>query len=342
MKIDRCYILLGQFNRHSQSVDGSDFYEIDLREIMGGLYDKYNRFNIKLEAYHSRAVNSSALPSETQFLQIGGFNWLSGYDTNVAFSHTRTANMMYFQHLAGQDEYQRTIVYPSNIGTMTFSKQASPRILMELFTTDPDLTTKVNPLFGGENPNFLFSITGVEDRYNIVRQPEIIEKTGRLVLNASDAVDLEPSKRAIRWSVDLSQLIDSETYSKYSKFALITKMIQQNNVPANFSAWLAITFLMSGLNWYSPSLKLNRTYQGSTSFLNLYHQGAPTVIAITDTSNPDTIKETFIDNVFYKPASPIVDLSLTFNRQYTLDLLGVTAPIDPFLFIFDIVPVDDE
>ena len=340
MNIDRCYLLLGQFNRAYQSGDGSDYYQIDLREIMKGLYDKYNRFNLKLESYASRTSNSGTLPYESQFLQIAGFNWLSGYDTNSRFSNSRCAGVMYFEHLGGiAPEYLLGIVYPSDAGTLTFSRPASSKMTMELFATTPEIETKVNPLFGNESGNMLFSFTGVPDAFPIYRPMTIVEKTGQLVLNMAKAVALQNQNLALRWKVDLSQLIDRKTYNKYSKFALVTKEIQNNFTAISFSGFASITFMMSGLDWFSPSLKLNSTYTGSTSWLN-YHQGAPTALSIISTSSSDIIKETFIDNVFYKPSSPNVELTITFNRPYTMDLTGVSSPVQPYYFVFNIVPVE--
>ena len=342
MKIDRCYILLGVFNRQSQSGDGSDFWEINLREILGGLYDKYSKFNLKLEAYHSRTAGAGTLPSECQFLQVAGFNWIGGLDTNVAFSNSRVAGATVYDHTQTNNaEFFRGMIYPSNIATLTFSRHADPKIIMELFSTDPDLTTKVNPFFGNEGANYLFSITGVDDRTTpLYREPEIIEKTGQLVLNTQNALALEVNRRAVRWSVDLSQLIDPITYNKYSKFALITKMILVNTVNANFSAWFGVSFLMSGLNWYSPNLKLNSTYTGSTTSF-AFHQGSATAVALVETANADFSKETFIDSVFYKPSTTKVDLTITYNGTGALNLIGVSAPVLPFYFIFNLVPVDD-
>jgi hypothetical protein len=342
MKIDRCYILLGQFNMVFNQ-DGSQFYDIDLREIMSSLYDKYTRFSIKLEAYHSRTANAAGLlGDEVQFLHMSGLNWLNGYDTNPLYPSSRVAAVLFFEHLllGLTGEFYRSILYPSNIATTMFSRQASSRIRLELFATIPDNDVKLAALFGNELPNYLFSITGVEDSYPIYRQPEIIEQTSQLVLNASKATNLEAFRRAIRWQVDLSQVIDRNAYNKYNKFALITKMAQTNNTYANFSAWVGNTALMSGLNWFSPSVKLNSTYTGTTSWLNLYHQGAVSAVSLLDYTNFDLTKETFIENVFYKPASPVVDLTITFNRVSDLNLIGSSQAIEPFVWFFQIIPVD--
>ena len=341
MKFERCYILLGRFNRDSASGDGSSFWKINLREILGGLYDKYNRFNLKLEGYHARVTNSAALANEVQFLQVAGFNWLSGYDTNVEFSRSRVAGIMNFDHLTINNDYFRGIIYPSNIGTMTFSRQNDPNIIMELFATDPDLTAKVPLLFGDEGVNYLFSVTCVGDQKQaLYREPEIIENMGQLVLNTANAVPLEAFRRAVRWTVDLSQLIDRDTYSKHSKFALTTKMIHINDLFIANNV-LGATVLMSGLDWYCCAPLLNSTYTGSTVSFNTYHQAKATTIAVIATGNGDRSKETFIDNVFYKPASPIVNLTLTYNTTMTLDLISSTGAIAPFYYIFSLVPVDD-
>lgn len=342
MNIDRCYLLLGQFNRTSQSGDGSDFYDIDLREILKGLYDKYNRFNLKLEAYASRTANSTGFPYEAQFLQIAGFNWLSGYDTDAKFSNSRCVGITHFEHQVGiVPEYALGIVYPSDTGTLTFSKPSNPKMTMEMFATTPEINTKVNPLFGGENGNYLFSFTGVPDAFPIYRPLTTIEKTGQLILNMANAEALQNQNLAVRWKVDLSQIIDKNTYTKYSKFALVTKEIMTNTTPITFSGFASVTFMMSGLDWFSPSLKINSTYSGSISWLN-YHQGAPTALGIISLSSNDNTKETFIDNVFYKPSSPNVELTLTFNRPYTMDLTGISGAnvIQPYYFIFNIVPVE--
>ena len=160
------------------------------------------------------------------------------------------------------------------------------------------------------------------------------------MLNTAQALGLDANRRVLRWNVDLSQLIDRNTYNKYGKFALITKMIQTRLMNVTTSAFSGVTFLMSGLNWYSPSLKLNSTYTGNTAILS-FHQGTPTAIALVDTTNTDQTKETFIENVFYKPSSPVVSLTLSFNTSATLALTGVNAVIPPMYFIFNIVPVDD-
>jgi hypothetical protein len=342
MKVDRCYILLGQFNRALQS-GGSDFYNIDLRDIMGNIYDRYSRFCIKLESYHSRVANSG-LPqnagNEVQFLHIGGLPFINGYDTNPLYPSSRVVGVLHFEHSYGSETFFG-MIYPSNIGNVMFSRQASSRISLELFCTIASSNTKEPVVFGSENPNFLFSITGIEDKYPMYRQPEVIENTSQLVLNTQNAIDLEPLGRALRFTVDLSQVIDKNVYNKYNKFVLTTKMVQYNIVYANFSAWFGASIMMSGLNWYSPSLKLNSTYQGTTTWLNLYHKGAVNSIYVADAGSFDYTKETFIDNVFYKPASPIVELSLTYNRVYNMDLIGVSRKPDPFLFIFNISPVDD-
>lgn len=340
MKIDRCYILLGQFNM-SLNQGGSQFYNIDLREIMSSLYDKYSRFSIKLEAYHSRVNNSSgSTGDEVQFLHMDGFNWLNGFDTNPLYPSSRVSAILFFDHLNSGSEFFRAMIYPSNIATTMFSRQASSRIRLELFSTTPDSNVKNATLFGNEFPNYLFSITGVEDSYPIYRQPEIIEKTSQLILNASNATNLEPLRRAIRWRVDLSQVIDRNIYNKYQKFALVTKMIQPNTLYHTFSAWTGITAMMSGLNWFSPSLKLNSTYTGSRGWLNLYHEGSVTAVSLVDFGNADTSKETFIENVFFKPASPIVNLTITFNRLNTLEIVGSSQAIEPWIWFFQIIPVD--
>jgi hypothetical protein len=249
--------------------------------------------------------------------------------------------MMFDHNLANNTEFQRGVIYPSNIATQTFSRHANPQITMVLFATDPDLTTKVEPLFGNEDVNYLFSFTGVDERrIPLYREPEIIERTGQLVLNTGQAVELDANRRAVRWSVDLSQLIDRNTYNKYSKFALITKMIQMRPMGVTTSSFSGVSFLMSGLNWYSPSLKLNSTYTGSTVTFNSFHQGPATAIALVDSTNADQTKETFIENVFYKNSTPIVSLTLTYNSTATLGLIGVNAAIPAMYFIFNLVPVD--
>jgi hypothetical protein len=118
-------------------------------------------------------------------------------------------------------------------------------------------------------------------------------------------------------------------------------MILRNNTSANFSGFFVVTLMLSGLDWFSPSLKLNSEYTGNTTFLD-YHKGPSTSIGLIEASgdNIDHIKETFIDNVFYKPASPIVDLSMTYNAIYDLNLIGVNGVVSPYSFIFNIIPVD--
>lgn len=342
MKVDRCYILLGSFNV-SLNQGGSNFFNIDLREIMNGLYEKYSRFSIKLEAYHALVGNSGLTTGdEVQFLHIQGFNWLNGYDTNPLYQSSRVCGVLFFEHLTNTfSEYNRSIIYPSNIATIMFSRPAASRIRLELFSTSPASDVKNATLFGNEAPTYLFSITGVEDTYPIYRQPEIIEKSSQLVLNAKDAVNLEAFRRAIRWSVDLSQVIDRNVYNKYQKFALITKLVQDNDTFVGASGRGGYTVMLSGLNWFSPSLKLNSSYTGNRAFLNLYHQGSVTAISLLENYNGDTTKETFIENIFFKPASPIVELTLTLNRPRTLEVLaGSSQAILPWFYIFNIVPVD--
>lgn len=342
MNVDRSYILLGQFNRKART-GGSDFYDIDLREIMGGLYDKYNRFNLKLEAWASRTANSSATTDDILFLQVGGLHWLSGYDTNPLYQGSRIVASMFFNENQGAyGEFYRGMIYPSNIATQTFSREACSNVTLELFATHARENNKMANLFSGDNPAYLFSITGVDEKYPIYRISDINVKTGQLVLNASQATNLEVNRRAISWNVDLSQIIDRDIYTNYSKFAFITKLIRTNTFNGTGTDNFYAVLLMSGLSWYSPSLKLNSTYTGSTNSF-IYHNGTCNAIGVTSDSTiatADVSRETFIDSIFYKPASPVVNLVLTFNNITTLNLISVTAPVNPFVFIFNIVPVE--
>lgn len=335
--------------------DGSTLVkkDISLRVILGRIYDKYNAFNIKLEGFICRAAATNVVSEDFLLLHMEGLPFFNGYDTCINFRNSRVIEMIDYN--GANSGYN----FISNCNGVNFYKPSTEKFDLRLFHTRITDETK---LIFNDDVNFIFSITGLKNYKVIHPTKDIIiprfqtMKTWNLVLSTIKASSIDARNRAFKFSnVNLRSIIGSD-YDKYKKFALITKSYLMNEYsgvtyPQSYSGFFMGNILISGFNWYSPSLPQNYSIGtlAQTLEINSIHP-TPSCVACqvvygSNGSVPRIFKETYVENVFEKSRETI-DIVISNTQIYSYSLVpvntGTTTLFPHYTFIFEIVPLIED
>jgi hypothetical protein len=130
------------------------FQNINMKSLLGAMYNKYNRFKLILTAF-ATAPSSVNTTNGIVNIYMEGLNWYqSSYDTSVNANRTRA--------LVGTGEYVtsgRTINYVTEAGYMFDTQQTNVdlRIFITRVTDDTMQATQYSPSI------IVFSIYGIDD-----------------------------------------------------------------------------------------------------------------------------------------------------------------------------------
>ena len=130
------------------------FQNINMKSLLGAMYNKYNRFKLILTAF-ATAPSSVNTTNGIVNIYMEGLNWYqSSYDTSVNANRTRA--------LVGTGEYVtsgRTINYVTEAGYMFDTQQTNVdlRIFITRVTDDTIQATQYSPSI------VVFSIYGIDD-----------------------------------------------------------------------------------------------------------------------------------------------------------------------------------
>lgn len=342
---------------------------LDLRRILGAKYDKYEAFNLSLEAYMTDSTASPATNRATFCLHISGFPFMNNYyDSLNQYSSSRVIEVLSgVNETVEANQYDAHLYFLQNTHRISFYRPATPIIdRLVLFLTAPDGT--LYERLGTTNLGTygcIFSITGI-DAYRVRKIPRPLIYRGfnkpnpTLVLNSAYAVSIDPvdgvtatKKRIFRFNnVNWREIIGNDLYSKYEKFALVTRRTTVNYpVNANFSIGTGgsqMCLLLSGSNLlfeYKPSYQF---YATNTTVANL-HTGNFVVIGVTRSSlsGGRNMKDCYVENIFYKPTEDIGTVTISYS-QLSISTLQTadtaTNPFVPFPILvahFEIIPVVD-
>lgn len=352
MNHDKNYFLF--YTSNYTTVDGTTIVRKDmsLRYILGHLYDKYNAFSIKLEGFVCRTANTAVVADDFLLLHIEGLPFFNGYDTCPNYNNSRVIEMI--DYAGGNLGYN----FISNCNTVNFWKPSTEKFDFRLFHTRLSDETK---LATNDDVNFVFSIIGLQ-KYKVIHPIKDIiiprfqrMKTWNLVLSTCNATSIDARNRAFRFSsVNLRQVIGSD-YDKYKKFALITKSYSMSEYSGlsfmqNFSGFLMSNILISGFNWFRPSMPQNVTLgiQAQITEINNIHPTPPCfacqAVYGSGSSPPRAYKETHIENVFEK-SQETIDITISNTSIYNYALVPVntsTTHLFPhYTLFFEIVPIVD-
>lgn len=337
----------------------------DLRLILGAKYDKYEAFNIALEAFCPEGGGSTGNVAN-MCIHIDGFPFMNNYyDSIQNYSSSRVIELI--SHNAGDllDTNVYNAYFLQNIHRIPFYRPATPIIQrLNLFLTAPDGTFQEK--LGSTNSvgyMCIFSITGI-DAYRVRKIPRPIvyrsfdKYNPQLVLNSAYATSIDPidttafKKRIFRFdNVNWRQIIGSDLYDKYDKFALVTRRLSTMYTNVNYGNGNFIYPLyLSGSNLvfeYGGNFPVLTT---DSTTINL-HNGRPVIIGIarTPVNFLRNLNDAYIENVFYKPTQDIGTITIHYSTVSSVSLIAGssgpnTANSTPFPTLvahFEIIPVVD-
>ena len=338
MEHNKGYFTISSETGNTVLTDGL-LYTINLMEILGGVYDKYNAFSIKLEQYICRTAQIAVIADDFLLLHMSGLNFFNGYDTLSNYNDTRVIELLSFEN------NNNGFNFISSCNGSCFWKSRNIIQIKTFYTRISNGSLIVN----NDNTLLMFSITGLEQYkiYNpskgIVLRQNTMRKA-QLNINTLNAVSLDTRNRVFQFNnISLRNIIGLD-YDKYKKFALITKSIGYSEYELNYrqaiSGLNSFRLTLSGLNWYRPNRFI------TTTFSDMGHTKPDTNIGFGTFNSVvnKTITETYIENIFEKQ-SDIISLILAIGDLYQYRLMpvnaGTTTKFPHFDIDFDIIPIID-
>jgi len=154
-----------EFGQVSQNRTSYTWYNVNLRNLLTPIYDKYDKFNISLNNVITSTQGSTASAANDRQIQIkmSGLSWLSSYDQQYKNNQFKVIKVLQFQKAgSGCDSFQFNEQY------FTFVKSSDiTNITIKLHNVDTDsytTTTTATELFG--HMIFNFNIQGVPEDLN--------------------------------------------------------------------------------------------------------------------------------------------------------------------------------
>ena len=154
-----------EFGQVSQNRTSYTWYNVNLRNLLTPIYDKYDKFNISLNNVITSTQGSTASAANDRQIQIkmSGLSWLSSYDQQYKNNQFKVIKVLQFQKAGnGCDSFQFNEQY------FTFVKSSDiTNITIKLHNVDTDsytTTTTATELFG--HMIFNFNIQGVPEDLN--------------------------------------------------------------------------------------------------------------------------------------------------------------------------------
>lgn len=156
---------IGQCDQYRQNFT---WFNINLRNLLGDLYEQYDYFNISLVSMSSSAASATLqgnIDDKTVYVEMSGLPFVNQtYDQPSQNNHT-SATLTIYQipttAIASTQQYNN-----SQINVLTFGKSQdlcniNIALLRVLDNKKPTTLTIANPQFA-----FIFIITGVDKSYN--------------------------------------------------------------------------------------------------------------------------------------------------------------------------------
>lgn len=281
----------------SRIVDNTYYFDnINIRDLLGDLYNKYDRFKLVLTA--SSGYNGR-FPAEypgynSRSIKLFGFDWLNVNEVSVN-RNTYTPNIIFPNQGGSVDNLQ------SNIGFI-FSKPSNTT--GSFFFKFHNINTA--PAISDPRHFIVFTIYGVEETPSI--PPTIMSLSSTFILNSNDATINTNNNGGILTFKNFKIMeCLGKMYDKYDKFKLVLNSFTNYNTETLTNVNRLIAVKMRGLNFinvydYSPY---------SYSYPNPYTD-APTLGMVNMASAGFSQQQTQANwgCVFSKPSNTSVDLTI--------------------------------
>lgn len=339
MKYDKIYFNLYS-NLGTVTTTGINF-NLNMKYLLGELFDQYRAFSIKLEGFRSGITNTAVIADDYLLLHMKGLEFFNGYDSSILNNDSRVIELLDCANAAGGYGFM------SNTNAINFTRPSTHNVTLSLFFTritsdDPII---VNP----EGISYIFSITGIETyKINNIKLITTIPRIQLInsinfTLNAKDAITSGTRGQTYTFTnINLYALIGSDFLRRYKRFNLITKYIGYIDAIAGYLPAGNVNsvgnIIMSGLNWVKPSIINN-------NLLTSAHTDTIAIIGQTKYNNNNiSFQETYIENPFnFTNGNVTLSISHTsiLNVNY-IPINGVAAgAVFPRILVnFDIIPIN--
>lgn len=354
---------------------GITHYGLDLRRILGQKYDKFEAFNLAIEAVH--LDGGTNLDDRAVFcIHVDGFPFMNNYyDSLGTRSSSRVLEVVSQRGGDGVigsgslESHLYSSNFLQNIHRIPFYKPNTPVVDFTTFVTSSNGTFYERQ--NGTGYSLIFSITGI-DAYRVRRLPKemkpVVYKSfskanPTLVLNSAYATSVDPidttnfKKRIFRFeNVNWRRVIGEELYNKYDKFALVTRRLSISVINFNFStnAVPNATLYLSGSNLIFENRSDGQFVTANTNATSL-HSAMPVIIGtiraqISASRALMTLVDSYIENVFYKPTQDIGHITIHYSDFNSVALASASTmppdvtnstPYPTLITQFEIIPVVD-
>lgn len=356
MNYNKKYFLICPYNGILDNAKGYSF-DLNLRNIMGFMIDKYSSFNLKLESYICRSAQSSSVEDDYLGLHVEGLNFFGGYDSCQYYQSSRLVEIIDFSSVLNNGA-NKGYTFVSNCNTQKFYISTSNVKLRLFYTRISD-----NSYFAvADGFSYVFSITGIENKVinpnkNVIIQRLSKMKTIHLTLSTYNAISIDSRNRAYKFSnINLREIIGQE-FRYNTKFALITKSYTLCEVDLNytfaFSGYEVGNILISGFNWVSPSLLYDKLVSSTVALRDEMNKIHPTPACILCQVNYNfssnltmarCFKEFYIENVF-EISSNNIDIVISnvpydFYNLILANTSNLTSKFPHYSFQLEIVPLE--
>lgn len=339
------------------------YYNCNLKTVLGDLWNKYDVFNVKLEAIFFNTTAQVLAQDYQQIFHINGLNWVNNYLDYGSNWEGRVLETFTVGNMNVSTDY-KGLHYISNANTLMFYKPQDPIVKLRFYGT----RAGTNDLYtSGNRPEFTLSFTGVNMARTAKRRTTIpkairiprVFKSSYFVLTGRIANMIDNNNTVWRFpDFNIREAMGSALFDKYEKFGLITRQVYKGSniglldrlgaVQAlDYDTIGMVNYSMSGLNWVRPNFTpYNPFYNRFTVFTSPFkdiHQSSATII---DTSNFNTkynvAHQTYLNNVFRKTSSK-VDLIIQSHGNQSPNGLFVSNPDSyswAIQFYFEVIPID--
>lgn len=291
------------FHSNDMILENNEYYikNFKIKETLGDIYDKYNKFNFTLDAFYNNVSFTS------RRLLIFGLNLSSILQNEPAQIPLQVSNGI--------------TQYTSNNSVM-FLKPASPIIDLRLvFINNVVNTYPSTTPFAMGTFVMLVSFEGVEESKELIPRTINID-TSTLFLHSSNAVSIEGGILTFK-NIKIKQLL-GDMYDKYDKFKLILTGFYNRNLNVLSDTQRLIAIKVKGFDYVG---QYDYAYINDNPYIDI-----PTLGMFWNASNSAIMQQTQANwgCVFNKPSSLTTDLTIylyTVQNCYTFTHIdyGISA-----------------
>lgn len=328
------------------------FLNLNLKQLLGILFYKYDKFMLNCCGVYSRTVGLAATYNGMTDIVMSGLPFINNTDTSIGMlSSTCSVGLIW-------TAYNSTPQF-SNANGVTFLRPSGEFANISLQLVDSNGYATFN---GADYPNMIFKITGIPKPTEIIYKPLATRECVKLVLNTSLGSNVDGKNVVTKFETLDMRTILGKMYDRYERFELVTNQItmmwnNNNNGSYNYSSDNnGCCIYMSGLD-FTNNFKYPSNYQyvstagASSAPASLYYKKSQVLVGMYNNSyNTSQVVSgnlqilTFnqnVVNIFERTSHPTIYLVNAFKGTDDIQFsnTAVTVPYPSYICDFSIYGV---